>query len=137
MLPRSCPAAVKTLEAFVVEDSAVIRDSLVAALEDMLPLRVVGTAQDEAGALHWLADPANRCDIAIIDVFLRRGSGVGLLRALQSRRAGFERIVLTNYASDAIRRQCLQLGASRVFDKSGEIDALIDYCGGLCGAGGH
>src|SRR5512135_155830 len=127
----------KMLKAFVVEDSPVIRESLVAALEEMLPLRVVGTAQDEASALRWLADPANDCDIAIIDVFLRQGSGVGLLRALQSKPAGFDRVVLTNYASEGIRRQCLQLGASRVFDKSGEIDALVDYCSGLCSADEH
>jgi DNA-binding NarL/FixJ family response regulator len=127
----------KTLKAFVVEDSPVIRESLVAALEEMLPLRVVGTAQDEASALRWLADPANDCDIAIIDVFLRQGSGVGLLRALQARPVGFDRVVLTNYASEGIRRQCLQLGASRVFDKSGEIDALVDYCSGLCSADEH
>ncbi len=127
----------KTLKAFVVEDSPVIRESLVAALEEMLPLRVVGTAQDEASALRWLADPANDCDIAIIDVFLRQGSGVGLLRALQTRPAGFDRVVLTNYASEGMRRQCLQLGASRVFDKSGEIDALVDYCSGLCSTDEH
>ncbi len=126
----------KILKAFVVEDSPVIRDSLIAALEDMLPLRVVGTAQDEEAALRWLADPANDCDIAIVDVFLRQGSGVRLLDALQARQAGFDRVVLTNYASEAIRQRCLQLGASRVFDKSGEIDALVDYCSGLSRAGG-
>ena len=116
------------LRAFVVEDSAVIRESLIAALEELVPLQVVGTADDEAGALRWLADPANGCDVAIIDVFLRRGSGVGLLRALQAQHAGFDRVVLTNYATDDIRRRCRQLGASRVLDKSAEIDALVDHC---------
>ena len=47
------------LKAFIVEDSAVIRDNLVAALEEMVPLKVVGTAEDEAGALSWLADPGH------------------------------------------------------------------------------
>ena len=37
-------------------------------------------------------------------------------------------MVLTNYAAEDVRRQRLSLGASKVFDKSGEIDALIDYC---------
>jgi hypothetical protein len=37
-------------------------------------------------------------------------------------------LVLTNYATDAIRKKCLGLGADRVFDKSSEIDALIHYC---------
>jgi hypothetical protein len=34
-----------------------------------------------------------------------------------------------------MRRRCLELGADRVFDKSNEIDALIQYCTSL--AAGH
>ena len=51
-----------SLKAFIVEDSPVIRENLVAALEEMVPLTVVGTAEDEAGALQWLADPKHACD---------------------------------------------------------------------------
>ena len=114
------------LLAFVVEDSPVIQENLIAALEELAPVKVIGTAVDQAGALHWLTDPGNRCDIAIIDIFLRQGSGMGVLRALTT--APFERVVLTNYATADIRRQCLALGASAVFDKSGEIDALVSHC---------
>jgi len=39
--------------------------------------------------------------------------------------------VLSNYATADIRRKCLELGADRVFDKSNEIDALIEYCAQL------
>ena len=35
------------LKAFIVEDSPVIRENLVAALEEMAPIDVVGTAEDE------------------------------------------------------------------------------------------
>lgn len=117
-----------SLKAFIVEDSAVIRDNLVAALEEMVPLTVVGTAEDEAGALLWLSDPRHDCDIAIVDIFLRRGTGLNVLRALQHSRRSAERVVLTNYATEEIRRHALALGASRVFDKSGEIDALVEHC---------
>ncbi len=116
------------LRAFIVEDSPVIRDNLIAALEEMVPLKVVGFAQDEPSAVAWLTDPDNQCDLAIVDIFLRSGSGLGVLRALKALDVGMERVVLTNYASVDIRRQCLQLGAHRVFDKSNEIDALIGYC---------
>jgi DNA-binding NarL/FixJ family response regulator len=117
-----------SLKAFIVEDSAVIRDNLVAALEEMVPLTVVGTAEDEAGALQWLADPLHDCDIAIVDIFLRRGTGLNVLRALQRDDRTADRVVLTNYATEEIRRHALALGASRVFDKSGEIDALVEHC---------
>jgi len=104
----------------------VIRDNLVAALEEMVPLTVVGTAEDEASALEWLNE--HECDVAIVDIFLRRGTGLNVLRAMQASRKPTDRVVLTNYATDEIRRHALALGASRVFDKSGEIDALVEHC---------
>ena len=37
-------------------------------------------------------------------------------------------VVLSNYATADMRKRCMQLGADAVFDKSNEIDALVDYC---------
>ena len=42
-----------SLKAFIVEDSPVIRENLVAALEEMAPIEVVGTADDETN--KWIA----------------------------------------------------------------------------------
>jgi len=39
-----------------------------------------------------------------------------------------QRVVLSNFATPEIRRRALALGAARVFDKSRDLDALIDYC---------
>lgn len=115
------------LRVFIVEDSPVIRDNLIGTLEDLAPVRVVGTAADEAAALAAMQDPS-AFDLAIVDIFLKRGSGLGVLRGLASQGVPVERVVLTNYATEDIRRECAQLGASRVFDKSTDIDALIEHC---------
>ena len=40
-------------------------------------------------------------------------------------------VVISNYATPEIRKHCLALGANEVFDKSTEIDALVDYCRAL------
>ena len=42
--------------AYIVEDSPVIRDNLIATLEELVQVRVVGSAEDEAGAVRWLAE---------------------------------------------------------------------------------
>jgi DNA-binding NarL/FixJ family response regulator len=117
------------LKAFIVEDSPVIRENLIAALEELAPIEVVGTAEDEPAAVGWLAAAeAQACDLVIIDIFLKRGSGMGVLRAAHDLHRPMSLVVLSNYATPDMRRKCLELGASRVFDKSNEIDALILYC---------
>lgn len=116
------------LKVFLVEDSPTIRENLAAALEELVPASVVGASDDEAGAVSWLTNPANECDLAIVDLALRRGSGLGVLNALRESLRPISRVVLTNYATPDVRRRCLNLGAAQVFDKSAEIDALVDYC---------
>ena len=123
------------LKAFIVEDSPVIRENLVAALEELAPVEVVGTADDEPTAVRWLAQRISGIDLVIVDIFLKSGSGLGVLRAAAECKGRMELIVLSNYATPDMRRKCIDLGASRVFDKSNEIDALILYCSRLAGAG--
>lgn len=119
------------LKTYIVEDSQVIRDSLIVTLEELVPVAVVGTADTEMGAVQWLTNLDNRVDLLIVDIFLKTGSGLGVLRAAQQLKGHCTVVVLSNYATADIRRKCLELGADRVFDKSNEIDALISYCDAL------
>ncbi len=122
------------LQTYIVEDSPVIRDNLVATLEELVPLRVVGVAADESTALQWLQSPEHRAELVIVDIFLKAGSGLGLLRSARGLPRQGKFVVFSNYATPDLRRKCLELGADRVFDKSGEIDDLIRYCGDLAAA---
>jgi DNA-binding NarL/FixJ family response regulator len=54
-----------------------------------------------------------------------------VLRAANDLQRPISLVVLSNYATPDMRRKCLDLGASRVFDKSNEIEALIQYCSRL------
>jgi hypothetical protein len=47
----------RTLKAFVVEDSPIIRDSLVSALQESAPAKFLGEAEDEPTAVRWLNEP--------------------------------------------------------------------------------
>jgi DNA-binding NarL/FixJ family response regulator len=117
------------LKTYIVEDSPVIRENLIATLEELVPVQVVGTADSETSATSWLkSQDREPCDLIIVDIFLKSGSGLGVLAASSQLPAHIKRIVLSNYATPDMRRKCLQLGADKVFDKSNEIDALITYC---------
>ena len=119
------------LKTYIVEDNPVIRESLIVTLEELAPVKVVGTAVDESTAVEWLKQPGNHADLVIVDIFLKAGSGLGVLRAASGLPQQQRLVVLSNYATADIRRKCLELGADRVFDKSNDIDALIEYCAQL------
>ena len=89
---------------------------------------MVGTAEDEPTAVRWLAAANDDATWSIVDIFLKSGSGLGVLRPPRTLRQPTKLVVLSNYATPDMRRKCLELGADRVFDKSNEIDALILYC---------
>ncbi len=119
------------VKTFIVEDSPIILDNLVATLEELAPVRVVGSAPDEEGAVTWLTAEGCDVDLVIIDVFLKAGSGLGVLKRAAQRNLPGKRVVLTNYATHEMRTKCLELGADRVFDKSNELDDLVTYCANL------
>lgn len=123
----------RQLKTYIVEDSLVIRENLIATLEELGPIEVVGTAEDESTAVRWLTTPNQAFDLVIVDIFLRLGSGLGVLRAVQPLAPSPSRkvVVLTNFATEDMRRKCLELGADRVFDKSHQIESLILYCSRL------
>ena len=117
------------LKAFIVEDNLSIRESLAEALAELAGVETCGVASDEKAAAAWLTDPANEWEIAIVDLVLEAGgNGFGVLRACSGRDPAQKMVVLTATANPAVRRQCEALGSDRVFDKSMETEALIEWC---------
>ena len=128
------------LKAFVVEDQAPIRESLVEALSELAGIEAAGWAANEKSATAWLRNPVNQWDIAIVDLVLEPGggSGFGVLQALRARPATQKMVVLTGTADPQVRRSCVEMGADGVFDKAMETEAMLDYCVALArAAGGH
>ena len=116
------------LKTYIVEDNVTIRENLVGTLEELTCISAVGCAETEAEAVHWLAENSDQWELAIVDLFLKQGSGLGVLQAVSTRRPDQKIVVLSNYATPDIRKRCAQFGVDAVFDKSNEIDALIDFC---------
>jgi len=116
------------LKTFIVEDNATIRENLIGALEELACIKTLGWAETEADAKRWLVEHQGQWDLAIVDLFLKQGTGLGVIEACRVRAAGGRVVVLSNYATADMRARCEQLGADAVFDKSNEIDALVDYC---------
>ncbi|SFU63260.1 Response regulator receiver domain-containing protein [Polaromonas sp. YR568] len=116
------------LKTYIVEDNPTIRENLIGTLEELARIDAVGTAETENEGKAWLTENRDNWDLAIVDLFLKQGSGLGVLAACRDRPSTQKVVVLSNYATADIRQRCAQLGVDAVFDKSNEIDALVDYC---------
>ena len=116
------------LKTYIVEDNPTIRENLIGTLEELACVTAVGTSETENEGKAWLNANSQDWDLAIVDLFLKQGSGLGVLAACKDRTSNQKVVVLSNYATADIRQRCAQLGVDVVFDKSNEIDALVDYC---------
>ncbi|MDB5875508.1 MAG: putative response regulator, CheY [Ramlibacter sp.] len=123
---------VTPLQAYVVEDNATIRENLIGTLEELTCVKVVGTSASENDTLKWLEQNPDGWDILIVDLFLQQGSGIHLAQSISRRRPDQKLVVFSNYINANVRKRCAQLGVDAVFDKSTEIDSLVDYCAHQC-----
>jgi two-component system, OmpR family, response regulator len=108
------------LRVVIVEDSAIIRARLAEALSEIPNVAIVGQVETEADALAILGQA--KWDAAVLDLQLKQGTGLGVLKALaqRARPANTTIIVFTNYAFPQYRDRSMLLGADYFFDKSRE-----------------
>jgi DNA-binding NarL/FixJ family response regulator len=116
------------LATILIEDSPMIRASLIPALAEIADAEVIAVAETAAEGIAALATHADRWRLTVIDLFLKSGNGLEVLRAGRGRRSDQHMLVLTNYATPDIRQRSIDAGADAVFDKSTEIDLFFDRC---------
>jgi len=118
-----------TLRVFMVEDSEAMRAHLTDRLSTKAGVAVVGVASTEAQAKHWLQSNPGQWDVAVVDLFLREGTGAGVVEHCRDRHPGQVVVVMTNHAKDErLLQDCKRLGADAVYHKATELDSLVAYC---------
>ena len=118
----------QALKVFVIEDNAELRDVIVRALRDIPGVEVVFYADNEISATNWLSSNDGAWDLAVVDLHLKQGSGVGALSWCTTRRPGQHVVVLSGSLTREVRQKCMDLRADAVFDKATEMDAFLDHC---------
>jgi DNA-binding NarL/FixJ family response regulator len=113
---------------YLVEDNDVVRDSLASMLKELADVKVAGMASTEQEATEWLLEHPDEWQMAVVDLFLLQGSGLGILSRCGNRKPSQKVVVLTNYATPDIRRRALAMGADAIFDKTLELDQFLAYC---------
>ena len=122
-----------SIAVLLVEDlkhlRAVVAD-LLASIGDFV---IVGEAGTEAEAKLWLEENPGRWDLAVVDLVLDQGTGMGVIaKCAESTQSKV--VVLSDYATPGVRKHCMSLGADAVFQKSDGVPAFIAYCTALAAA---
>jgi CheY-like chemotaxis protein len=89
---------------------------------------VVAIAATQRQASDWLAAHPDGWDLALVDLFLAEGHGFEVLRRCRKVRPHQRAVVFSNYTREPVRERARETGADAVFDKSFELDALLEYC---------
>ena len=114
------------LTIYIVEDSTPVRERLIEAVSDVPNARVVGQAEAVSEALEGVQRSQPR--VLILDIQLRRGSGIRLLKQMRATGMSLPElvIVVTNYPTDDYRQASHDCGANHFFDKASEFDKVRD-----------
>ena len=113
---------------FLIEDNPTVLENLVETLQEVAGINITAHSATQQDAVDWLQQHPGAWDLAIVDLFLKEGSGLGVLSGCRNRRPEQRVVVLSNYVTPDIRTRCQALGADAVFDKSRDLDAFIEYC---------
>ncbi|MBC5766422.1 response regulator [Ramlibacter albus] len=122
-----------SIRVFLVEDTRHMQG----VLHDLLNVvgtasfEIVATRTTEAEANLWLDEHPGGWDLALVDLILEQGTGMGVIPRARKAAPGAPVVVLSDYATPGIRQHCIKLGADAVFQKSQDMQAFIDYCASL------
>lgn len=113
---------------YLAEDNSTVLNNLIETLREVADVKVTAHSATQAESSRWLTMQDGHWHLAIVDLFLKEGSGLGILAGCRNREPYQKVVLLTNYATPEIRKRAQGLGADAVFDKSTELDLLLAYC---------
>lgn len=112
-----------TIRIFVVDDHPLVREWLINLLKSQPDIEVIGEADDGPPALAaMLARPP---DVAILDLSLKRSSGIDLIKALQDQRPEVAVVVLSMHEEIYYAERALRAGARGYVMKRESTQSII------------
>lgn len=108
---------------FLVENSNYLRERLAKLVSQRKDVKVVGYAATAQHAVEEIR--RTNPDVVLLDIRLDDGNGLDVLKQIKRRGQPPAVIVLTNYAYPQYRSRFLDNGADYFFDKSVELDLML------------
>jgi len=109
---------------FIVDDHFVVRQGLSLIINQEEDLEVSGGAGDEPEALEALV--AQQPDVAIVDLSLKGGSGLDLIKSIREKGWNFPILVLSMHDEALYAERVLRAGANGYIMKEQADEAVLD-----------
>ncbi len=124
-MPRNDRSATKApARVLIVDDHPVVREGLAAQLATEPDLEVCGEAEDVAGALTLIE--SSRPDVAIIDIALKSGNGIDLVKRIRARNETVRLLVWSMYLESHYAERALRAGAQGYVHKGRATREILD-----------
>jgi DNA-binding NarL/FixJ family response regulator len=124
-MPRSKIKAGKpSARVLIVDDHPAVREALAIRIAAQPDLEVCGEAADATEALRLAA--ATDPDVAVIDIGLKAGNGIDLIKRLKARKDQFRAIVWSMYGEDLYAERALRAGAMGYINKEQATGKIIE-----------
>ena len=120
------------MRAFIVEDSQVVRERLVALLSDIQGVEIVGESGEVWEAIELIR--IIRPDVVILDMRLPGGCGLDVLRDIRQSESPAVVIIFTNDSFPQSRERSINAGADFFLDKATEFEKLMEIFSQLINA---
>lgn len=108
----------------IVDDHPAVREALAFRIARSDDLTVCGEATGEADALRLVR--THRPDVAIVDLSLKAGDGVNLIKRIKDRHPDVRVLVWSMHAEGIFAERALRAGASGYITKEHATDQIID-----------
>ena len=118
------PGPARAARVLIVDDHPVVRDGLTALILTQPDLEVCGEAEDTAGALALIE--AARPDVAVIDISLKAGNGIDLIKRIAARHASVRTLVWSMYPENLYAERALRAGAQGYLNKAQATHHVLD-----------
>ena len=117
---------------FLVDDHPLLREGLAGLINRLPELKICGEAETSGEAIEGIC--RTKADAAIVDLSLKEGSGIELIKAIRARSPGTAVLVLSMHDERRYAERCIRAGARGYVMKAElatrVVDALRDILAG-------
>lgn len=111
-------------QVLIVDDHPAVREALGSRISRQPDLKVCGEAADLAGALELLG--RTKPDIAVIDISLKTGNGIDLIKRIKARNPAVRMLVWSMHNESLYAERALRAGAMGYITKEQATSKILD-----------